>query len=217
MSHRLTFKLQLTLAQVVWSAAQLQLDLNAIERINELLHLPPEEVTTKAYKPPAYWPTNTGGIVIENLEFRYDSTLPAVVKDLNLTIPAKGKLAIVGRTGSGKSTLAASLLRVREPSRGTITLDGIDITTLSLNDLRSKLSVVPQEPTLFMGTLRFNLDPMNEHDDEECLRALRLIGLNQTLDVVVAAGGKNFSAGERNLIALAVSFNSCLFPLKKDS
>lgn len=198
-------KLSISIEQVVWSAAQLQLDLNAIERIDELLQLTPEETSTRTARTPAYWPSNTGAIHVESLEFRYDPTLPAVVKDLSLHIPAKRKLAIVGRTGSGKSTLASSLLRVRDPCKGAITIDGIDITTLGLNDLRSRLSVVPQEPTLFMGTLRFNLDPMDEHTDQECLRALELMGLSSSLDESVAAGGKNYSAGERNLIALAVS------------
>lgn len=194
---------------MVWSAAQLQLDLNAVERIEELLHLEPEEPANERKRsPPAYWPSSAGadGIDITGLEFKYATELPPVVRGLNLRIPPQSKTAIVGRTGSGKSTLASSLLRVREPSTGTITIDGLDITKLYLSDLRSRLSVVPQEPTLFMGSVRFNIDPLNEHSDEECRHALSLMGVTRSLQDLVASGGKNFSAGERNLIALAVSF-----------
>lgn len=190
---------------MVWAAAQLQLDLNAVERIEELLHLDPEETSSRlSPTPPAYWPSTTGGIEIEGLSFKYAAESPPIVTDLNLCISPRCKLAIVGRTGSGKSTLAASLLRVRDPSHGTIHIDGLDITNVPLQDLRGRISVVPQEPTLFIGSIRFNLDPLQEHSDEECLRILRLMGATCSLDDTVAPEGRNFSAGQRNLIALAV-------------
>lgn len=98
---------------------------------------------------------------------RYRTDTPLVLKGISLEIRGGEKVGVVGRTGSGKSTLIQSLFRLVEPARGRITVDGVDIGTIGLKDLRPKLGIIPQEPSLFQGTVRSNLDPLGEHSDEE--------------------------------------------------
>jgi len=132
------------------------------------------------------------------------------LKELNATIEGKDKIGIVGRTGAGKSSMMVALFRIVEPSEGTIFIDGIDITTIGLQDLRSKLSIIPQEPTLFIGTVRYNLDPFSDQDDNKIWDALRMVNLDSAisslpnkLEEQVSENGGNFSVGERQLICLA--------------
>ncbi|KAK7677231.1 hypothetical protein QCA50_019825 [Cerrena zonata] len=159
-----------------WTA--LELDLNSVERVVEYLDLPQEPPTViEDNRPPAYWPSSTGPnkdslIVVEDLVVKYAPELPPVLHGVSFSIKSGERIGLLGRTGSGKSTLAMSILRFVDPAEGKIMIDGIDITKIGLHDLRSRITFIPQDATLFSGTLRENLDPFNEHDDSECLDVL---------------------------------------------
>lgn len=160
-----------------WTA--LELDLNSVERVVEYLDLPQEPpAVIESNRVPAYWPSSSDNdalIRVENLEVKYASDLPAVLHDVSFTLKAGESVGLLGRTGSGKSTLAMSILRFADPSSGRIIIDGIDISTIGIHDLRSRLTFIPQDATLFSGTLRDNLDPFGEHTDSECLDVLRRV------------------------------------------
>jgi len=147
--------------------------MNSVERVSEYMDLEeePASIIPGSGSPPS-WP-HSGDIQIKHLSMRYSPDTPEVLKDVSLHIKAGEKVGIVGRTGSGKSTLAISLFRFMEPTQGSICIDGIDISTIGLLDLRSNLTIIPQDPILFKGTLRFNLDPFGERKDEELWQALR--------------------------------------------
>ena len=147
-----------------------------------------------------------GSISVEDLCMRYRPELPLVVKGVSFQVRAKEKVGVCGRTGSGKSSLIVALFRIVEADSGCIKIDGTDISTLPLDTLRSKLSFIPQDPVLFTGTIRSNIDPFSLHNDSEIWEALRSVelgGLVKTLDAAVSAGGENFSAGERALLCMA--------------
>ncbi|KAG6855559.1 hypothetical protein H0H87_001040 [Tephrocybe sp. NHM501043] len=158
-----------------WTA--LELDLNSVERVVEYLDLPQEPpAIIESNRPPAYWPSSSNNnslIAVENLEIKYAPDLPAVLHDVSFTLKAGERVGLLGRTGSGKSTLAMSILRFVDPTSGRILIDGIDISKIGIHDLRSRLTFIPQDATLFSGTLRENLDPFNEHTDAECLDVLQ--------------------------------------------
>lgn len=101
------------------------------------------------------------------IQVRYQPNAPLVLRGITCTFQGGQRVGVVGRTGSGKTTLISSLFRLVEPAGGKILIDGLDISTIGLHDLRSRLGIIPQEPTLFRGTVRFNLDPLNEHSDQE--------------------------------------------------
>lgn len=144
-----------------WS--ELVNQMTSVERIQEYADLNPElEENTK--KPPKNWPQN-GKIVFRNMFLRYSSTDPYVLKELTFEIQPREKVGIVGRTGAGKSSLIQALFRLADVE-GAILIDGIDTKTVPLNLLRSSISIIPQEPVLFSGTLRKNLDPFDEYNDE---------------------------------------------------
>ncbi|KAI0782312.1 multidrug resistance-associated ABC transporter [Abortiporus biennis] len=164
-----------------WTA--LELDLNSVERVVEYLDLPQEPpAIIESNRPPAYWPSTTSPnkdslISVDNLVIRYAPELPPVLHGVSFNLKAKERVGLLGRTGSGKSTLAMSILRFVDPAEGKIVIDGIDISTIGLHDLRSRITFIPQDATLFSGTLRDNLDPFNEHDDSECLDVLYRVHL----------------------------------------
>ncbi|KAH9854525.1 multidrug resistance-associated ABC transporter [Lenzites betulinus] len=159
-----------------WTA--LELDLNSVERVVEYLDLPQEPpAVIEANRPPAYWPSSTSTnkdsmLVVDDLVIKYAPELPAVIHGISFALKARERVGLLGRTGSGKSTLAMSLLRFVDPSSGRIIIDGIDVGTIGLHDLRSRITFIPQDATLFSGTLRDNLDPFAEHTDAECLDVL---------------------------------------------
>lgn len=157
-----------------WTA--LELDLNSVERVVEYLDLPQEPpAVIESSRPPAYWPsssTKEGLLTVEDLVIKYSPELPPVLHNVSFTLNARERIGLLGRTGSGKSTLAMSILRFVDPVSGRILIDGIDISTIGVHDLRSRLTFIPQDATLFSGTLRDNLDPFSEHEDSECLDVL---------------------------------------------
>ncbi|CAO3598060.1 unnamed protein product [Absidia cylindrospora] len=195
----------------------------SIERIEEYLGIDQESTSTELVHQECArpsWPEE-GGVKVENLVMQYSPETPVVLKNVSFETKPRQKIGIVGRSGSGKSTLALSLFRFMEPTSGRIFIDGVDISTLDLKDLRSRLTIIPQDPTLFSGTLRSNLDPFNLHDDAELWAAIKRSHLvdetgdsasktdsnsNDTvvsLDAAVLENGSNWSQGQRQLIALA--------------
>ena len=148
------------------------------------------------------WPEQ-GAVRYENVQMRYRPELPLVIDGFNLDIRGGERLGVVGRTGAGKSTILSTLFRLTELSGGRIVIDGVDIRDVGLQDLRNRLAIIPQDPTLFRGTVRSNIDPLNRHADLELWNALRQAHLDVALDDVVQEEGLNFSLGQRQLLALA--------------
>jgi len=140
---------------------------------------------------------------MNKLEMRYREDLPLVLKGINLTFKPGEKVGIVGRTGAGKSSIMQALFRLVEPSSGSIVIDGIDTSTIGLADLRSRLAIIPQDPVLFSGTVRYNLDPFDQYDDSslwDCLGRCGDLGSfissqAEKLEYPVAENGENFSVG----------------------
>ncbi|KAJ7062906.1 hypothetical protein C8F01DRAFT_986153 [Mycena amicta] len=169
---------------VYWTCrfwTELELNLNSVERITEYLDLPQEPpAVIESNRPPAYWPSSSANdslVVVEDLHLKYAPDLPAVLHGISFKLKAGERVGLVGRTGSGKSTLAMSLLRFVDPSSGKIIVDGIDISKIGIYDLRSRMTFIPQDATLFSGTLRDNLDPFGDHEDSVCLDVLRRVHL----------------------------------------
>uniref|UniRef100_A0A671RDV7 ATP-binding cassette sub-family C member 5 n=1 Tax=Sinocyclocheilus anshuiensis TaxID=1608454 RepID=A0A671RDV7_9TELE len=157
----------------------------------------------------AGWPQE-GAITFKNYSMRYRDNTPIVLNNLHINIKPGEKVGIVGRTGSGKSSLGVALFRLAEPAEGTIFIDDVDICKLGLRDLRSQLSIIPQDPVLFIGTVRYNLDPFNNYKDEELWLALEktfikdtIAKLPEKLHSPVVENGENFSVGERQLMCMA--------------
>jgi ATP-binding cassette subfamily C (CFTR/MRP) protein 1 len=194
---------------MVRQSCEIESQIISVERMKEYIELPQEApLQIAGIKPPSNWPS--GAIEFKNYSTRYREGLDLVLKGLSFSIKAKEKVGIVGRTGAGKSSLTLALFRLIEPSGGTIVLDGIDVKILGLHDLRSRLTIIPQDPVLFSGTIRDNLDPSESHDDAAIWRALESSSLKDyvsrldgKLSAVVNQGGDNFSQGQRQLICLA--------------
>ncbi|RLO05681.1 hypothetical protein DYB28_010329, partial [Aphanomyces astaci] len=153
----------------------------------------------------AKWPSQ-GKLTFKDVDLRYRAGLPRVLRKLTFTINANEKIGIVGRTGAGKSSLVVALMRLVELDGGVITLDDVDISTIGLHDLRDKVSIIPQDPVLFSGTIRSNLDPFDRYADDAIWTAIKRANLHQAvtaLDDKVDERGQNFSVGERQLICIA--------------
>ncbi|XP_057203612.1 ATP-binding cassette sub-family C member 8 [Triplophysa rosa] len=199
---------------IVRNLADMEVQLGCVKRVNSLLHTQPENydgLMTPA-QIPAGWP-KYGEIQIKNLSVRNDSTLKPVLRHVNAHIKPGQKVGICGRTGSGKSSFSLALFRVLDTFEGQIIIDGIDIAKLPLQTLRSKFSIILQDPVLFSGTIRFNLDPERKATDQMLWEALEIAQLLSVvkalpggLDAMVTEGGENFSQGQRQLFCLARAF-----------
>lgn len=155
---------------------ELKNQMTFVERVDQYTHLPPEPALTTdpAHAPHPDWPT-TGDIEFNNLTLRYDPNGKDILHQLNIAIRPCEKIGIVGRTGAGKSSIIQALFRLGY-NKGTIKINGIDISTLGLHDLRRKISIIPQDPILFSGTMRDNLDPFQMASDDELWNALERVG-----------------------------------------
>jgi ATP-binding cassette subfamily C (CFTR/MRP) protein 1 len=195
--------------------AEVENGMNATERLHYYGTQLEEEAPLKTIEVRESWP-ESGEIVFNNVQMRYRAGLPLVLSGLSMHVKGGERIGIVGRTGAGKSSIMSTLFRLVELSAGSITIDGLDISTIGLQDLRSRLAIIPQDPTLFKGTIRSNLDPFNEHTDLELWSALRQSDLITAeaslddkspgrihLDGIVEDEGLNFSLGQRQLMALA--------------
>ncbi|CAI9093273.1 OLC1v1028738C1 [Oldenlandia corymbosa var. corymbosa] len=197
-------------AWVIWNLCNVENKMISVERILQFTNIKSEApLVIQKGSPDPEWP-NHGKIEIKDLHVQYRPNLPRVLKGITCTFPAEKKIGIVGRTGSGKSTLIQALFRVVEPLEGQILIDGIDISGIGLQDLRSKLSIIPQDPTLFQGTIRSNLDPLQQCSDPEIWEVLHKCHLadivkrdKRSLDTPVAEDGENWSVGQRQLVCLA--------------
>ncbi|KAJ7650714.1 ABC transporter [Roridomyces roridus] len=208
---------------MVRQSAEVENDMNSVERVlhysTDVEQEAPIEVPDR--KPAAPWPSK-GQIEIKDMVLKYRPELPAVIKGISMTVQAGEKIGIVGRTGAGKSSVMTALFRLVELTSGSITIDGVDISQVGLGDLRSGLAIIPQEPLLFSGTLRTNLDPFDLHDDATLWDALRRSYLVEsvkheggedegsstpvnkfTLDTIIEDEGGNLSVGQRSLVSLA--------------
>ncbi|KAL5730763.1 hypothetical protein ACHQM5_003555 [Ranunculus cassubicifolius] len=196
-------------AYAIWILGILEGRIIAVERILQYSCIPSEPpLIVDAHRPHHSWPSH-GEVTFHNLQVRYAPHLPFILRGLSCTFPGQLKTGIVGRTGSGKSTLIQTLFRIMEPAGGKILIDGVDISTIGLHDLRSKLSIIPQEPTMFQGTVRSNLDPLEEYTDEQIWEALDKCQLGDEvrkkedkLDASVTENGENWSMGQRQLVCL---------------
>ncbi|OQR85424.1 ATP-binding Cassette (ABC) Superfamily [Achlya hypogyna] len=192
------------------SLSQIQTQMVSVERIHNYCVMDTE---AELYAPAAVqaqlqataWPSQ-GEVTFEKVDLRYRPGLPRVLRNLSFTIRAKEKVGVVGRTGAGKSSLVVALMRIVEPSGGRVLLDGVDTATIGLHDLRDQISIIPQDPVLFSGTIRSNLDPFERYDDAALWTAVKRAHLSSAvaaLDDKVDERGQNFSVGERQLICIA--------------
>jgi ABC-type multidrug transport system fused ATPase/permease subunit len=183
--------------------SNLDMDMNAVKQVTEYLSLQMEDYDRGADVSPS-WPSH-GRLEIRDLNVRYGPGLAAVIQQVCLNIEPGQRIGIVGRTGAGKSSLVLALFRFLETRErdGQILIDGTDISSIKLETLRSRLAIIPQNPVLFAGTIRSNLDPRGIHDDPELLRALEYVSWTPALDARVCEGGSNFSVGQRQLLCLA--------------
>uniref|UniRef100_A0A672Z6W6 ATP-binding cassette sub-family C member 5 n=1 Tax=Sphaeramia orbicularis TaxID=375764 RepID=A0A672Z6W6_9TELE len=192
-------------------ASETEARFTSVERIHHYIQSLSQEAPArvKGHAPPVDWPQQ-GKLVFREVEMRYQENLPLVLNRISCTIRPKEKVGIVGRTGSGKSSLGVALFRLVECCGGSILIDSVDISDIGLADLRSKLSIIPQDPVLFSGTLRFNLDPFNQYTEDQIWNALDRSHMKECvsqlplkLESEVVENGENFSVGERQLLCVA--------------
>jgi ATP-binding cassette subfamily C (CFTR/MRP) protein 4 len=196
----------------VRQSAETENFMTSAERIDEYSHILPEPNFYQGeLKPPVNWPTE-GRIEFQNYKLRYRPELEPVLKGINLKIVPGNKIGVIGRTGAGKSSIFQALFRLTDKSTtvGQILIDGIDISTISLNDLRSNINIIPQSPVLFSNTLRYNLDPFKHYTDQQLWDVLedvqlknKIEKLKDKLNIQIAEYGSNFSVGECQLICVA--------------
>ncbi|XP_059049024.1 ATP-binding cassette subfamily C member 4-like [Achroia grisella] len=176
--------------------------MTSVERVLQFTSLPQEQIAGPT--PPASWPQRAR-LVFKDLYLRYDEEAEPVLKNLNVVIESGWKVGVVGRTGAGKSSLISALFRLA-PIDGHVFIDDIDTGDIALKSLRSKISIIPQEPVLFSASLRYNMDPFDKYSDSDIWNALEQVELKSSINSLsanVASGGNNFSAGQRQLLCLA--------------
>ncbi|KAJ3186105.1 hypothetical protein HK101_009741 [Irineochytrium annulatum] len=209
----LSYALQVTqlLSLCIRQYTEAEVQLVSIER----LHFYASEVGVEALpvvegsRPPKVWPSE-GRVAFEGVSMRYQEDLPLVLNEVSFSVAPCEKIGVVGRTGSGKSSLMLALFRMVEPSNGRVVIDGVDLSKIGLKDLRSRLAIIPQDPILFSGTIRSNLDPFSEHQELQLWEALSKAGMKKAvtdmeggLDAEVSPGGENLSVGQRQLLCMA--------------
>ncbi|CAB3223737.1 unnamed protein product [Arctia plantaginis] len=204
-----TLEITQTLSWLVQMISSLETDIVAVERMKEYAETEQEAEWVQPTGPRPSWP-ETGTVQFQGLTMAYRSGIEPALRDVTCTVAPGDKLGIVGRTGAGKSTLTLGLFRIVEPAGGRILIDGLDISTIGLHQLRSRITIIPQDPVLFSGSLRMNLDPFQKHSDDDLWRALEhahlkpfVLGLQSGLLHEVTEGGENLSVGQRQLVCLA--------------
>ena len=209
----LTYALQISnlLNGLMRFLAELEVAMVSVERVHEyhkeIEHEAPYEIPES--DPPPEWPLE-GAVTFSDYETTYREGLDPVLKGISCSIGAGEKIGVVGRTGAGKSSLTLSLFRIIERTAGSISIDDIDISTIGLAALRSKLSIIPQDPVIYSGTLRSNLDPFDENSDSDVHRAVELSHLTSFVSTLddglehkIDENGSNLSLGQRQLLCLA--------------
>uniref|UniRef100_A0A914DZE1 Uncharacterized protein n=1 Tax=Acrobeloides nanus TaxID=290746 RepID=A0A914DZE1_9BILA len=207
-----SLNITLMLNMLIRQLSDVETNIVSVERIKEYSETENEAEWKSANpedQPPPKWPID-GVITFVNYSTRYRPELELSLCDINVTINANEKIGVAGRTGAGKSSMALALFRIIEPASGQIIIDGIDISKIGLHELRSRITIIPQDPVLFSGTLRFNLDPFNEYSDGDLWSALEYAHLKAFFKIqqnglyhVIAEGGENISIGQRQLVCLA--------------
>ncbi|XP_048817765.1 multidrug resistance-associated protein 1 isoform X3 [Lagopus muta] len=207
-----SYSLQITayLNWLVRMTSDLETNIVAVERVKEYAEMEKEaEWSIEEAAPANTWPEE-GKVEFRGFGLRYREDLDLVLKNINITINGGEKIGIVGRTGAGKSSLTLGLFRINEAAEGEIIIDGINIAKIGLHDLRFKITIIPQDPILFSGSLRMNLDPFDQHSDEDIWRSLELAHLKNFVSSLpdklhheCSEGGENLSVGQRQLVCLA--------------
>lgn len=169
----------------ILSSSNLSTNIVAVERLREYERIP-EEVTPESINVPECWPL--GSIEFRDFKVQYKKDSNFKLDNLNFSIHRGEKIGICGRTGAGKSTLIISLFRIIEAAQGKIYIDGVDISKIGLEVLRSSLTIIPQEPVLFTGALRMNLDPFNSYRDENLWHALSLVQMDAFVRSMILSG-----------------------------
>uniref|UniRef100_A0A669CSM2 Multidrug resistance-associated protein 4 n=1 Tax=Oreochromis niloticus TaxID=8128 RepID=A0A669CSM2_ORENI len=192
----------------VRQSAEIENMMTSVERVVEYAELESEAPWETDKQPSSDWP-KAGCITFDRVNFSYSASEPLVLKNLSLVFKSREKVGIVGRTGAGKSSLISALFRLAEPE-GRITIDGFLTSEIGLHTLRQKMSIIPQDPVLFTGTMRKNLDPFKQHTDEDLWNALQEVQMKAMVDelpskleTVLTESGSNFSVGQRQLVCLA--------------
>ncbi|XP_007933104.1 multidrug resistance-associated protein 1-like [Orycteropus afer afer] len=207
----ISYALNITQSLNFWVRKACEIETNAvsIERVCEYENMDKEAPWIMSRRPPPQWPSK-GIVEFINYQTRYRNDLGLALQDITFRTHEEEKIGIVGRTGAGKSTLSNCLFRIIERSGGKIIIDGIDISTIGLHDLRGKLNIIPQDPILFSGTLQMNLDPLDKYSDDELWEVLELCHLKEFVQSLpkkllqeISEGGENLSVGQRQLVCLA--------------
>ncbi|XP_059549253.1 multidrug resistance-associated protein 1 isoform X1 [Myotis daubentonii] len=208
----ISYSLQVTtyLNWLVRMSSEMETNIVAVERLKEYSETEKEAPwRIQEMTPASTWP-QVGRVEFRDYSLRYREDLDLVLKHINITIEGGEKVGIVGRTGAGKSSLTLGLFRIKESSAGEIIIDNVNIAKIGLHDLRFKITIIPQDPILFSGSLRMNLDPFSQYSDEEVWTSLELAHLKNFVSALpdklnheCTEGGENLSVGQRQLVCLA--------------